>query len=713
MAKKIFSFLAVFLFGVCMTACGGEKEPENTWKGIGPGADLAAITERTEYYDLVVESETLFNFGLWEKNPEEYTLTFLYNGGILYNPLGIQYAMGEPVQIWAEISSNGADIYLYDTDGGRELLLERISSNYASADSKFRCYVDGERNCYFYRTDYSKTNGEYTNVGILVKMLPSGDKVYENKLEPGFMISDICQMEDGRIYLLLYNNDTREQVIEELDPETGQPVTESRMKLSFGTVNLGCDNGFLAVAGYGIDNGGCGIAAVDMAAQSTSALLYFYGTSYGWHDDSILQDFRVLEDGAVDFLWTDRKGLNCFRERLRMEKVEKNPIVLRGIFFADTWLSEQVALFNRESKDYHVVMESCGFGNDLEDFARLTSVQIGAGKGPDILCGDYLLHDYIGGLLEKGALEKLNPYMETSGIREEDFFPLTFSAWRQGENIYGVTPKMEVSSEEMDIEVLGSREIPDIEALADALLAREENGVYRRRLDSGQLLNSFLQGSETLWGMVDWEAGSCDFNTPLFEKLLEAARRYGDNGQKDLSPEIAYNVNLKFFFGFNGSAEQEVEGRVCSGFLFDDGCHGLSTPLYTMTVNANSKHKEGAWEFISFLLGEEVQGSQKWDVPPVHRKAFDQWLEQCISTLSEERFENGHMYYPAYYGEDTSAEKREEYKRAIEDVRNLPLQNALILTIVLDEAEYYFNGSKSAEEVSLMINNRVQLYLDE
>lgn len=713
MAKKIFFFLTTFLFSVCIAACGTEKEPENTWKGIGPGSDLAAITERTEYYDLAVASEKLFNLGLWEKNPEEYTLTFLYDGGILYNPLGTQFAMGEPAQIWAEISSKGADIYLYGADGGRELLLEKISSDYASVDSKFRCYVDGERNCYFYRTDYSKINGEYLNVGILVKMLPSGETVYENKLEPGFMIHDIRQMEDGKIYLLLYNNDTWEQVIEELDPETGQPVTESLMRLSFGTVTLGCDNGSLAVAGYGIDNGGCGIAAVDMTEQSTSALLYFYGTSYGWHGDSNLQDFQVLEDGTIDFLWTDQNGRNCFRERLRMEKVEKTPIVLRGIFFADTWLSEQVALFNRENKDYHVVMENCGFGNDLEDFARLTSVQIGAGKGPDILCGDYLLHDYIGGLLEKGALERLNPYMETSGIREEDFFPLTFSAWRQGENIYGVTPKMEISSEEMDMTVLGSRESPDIEALADALLAWEGNEVYRRRLDSGQLLNLFLQGSETLWGMVDWETGSCNFDTPLFEKLLEAARRYGDNGRKELSPEIAYNINLKFFFGFNGSAEQEGEGRVYSGFLFDDGCHGVSVPLYTMAVNANSTHKEGAWEFISFLLGEEVQDSQKWDVPPVHRKTFDKWLEQCINVLSEERFENGHMYYPAYYGEDTSAEKREEYKKAIEDTKTLPTRTASILTIVLEEAEYYFNGSKSAEEVSRIIDNRVQLYLNE
>lgn len=101
---------------------------------------------------------------------------------------------------------------------------------------------------------------------------------------------------------------------------------------------------------------------------------------------------------------------------------------MRGIFFANFWLSEQIALFNQKDSNYHVILERCGYGNDLEDFARLTSVQVGAGKGPDILCGDNLLQDYLGGMLDKGALEVLNPYMAASGIREEDFFPLVFSA---------------------------------------------------------------------------------------------------------------------------------------------------------------------------------------------------------------------------------------------------------------------------------------------
>ncbi len=58
-------------------------------------------------------------------------------------------------------------------------------------------------------------------------------------------------------------------------------------------------------------------------------------------------------------------------------------------------------------------------------------------------------------------------------------------------------------------------------------------------------------------------------------------------------------------------------------------------------------------------------------------------------------------------------EKRDAYKKAIEDARPLPIRTAPILTIIQEETKDYFTGSKSAEEESRVINNRVQLYLDE
>ena len=711
MKKYIFT-LTTLLLCAFLAACGDKGAQEGPWIGIAPGSDLTAVTERTEYYDLAVVTEEIFDLGLWEKNPEEY-----YSGDIqlfgltVYNLLGTQFAMEEPAQLWSEVSPSGVNIYLYRMDGSRELLLSELSdSDKSFVDVRYKGYMDRNKSCYFYRSTFPMIDGEYMYLATIMKILPGGEVQYQVTLEPGFELADICQTEDGRIYLLMNDPHKRKEMLEELNPDTGEEILESRMEWDFikdGTSSLGTAGTSLArVSSLGID-------ALDTAAKSISPLLYADGTSFGMQQGWEIQDFQVLEDGTMEFLWSYLRGHGYTLDRMRMEKVEKTPVVLRGIFENDAWLPEKVALFNQKSRDYHVVLETCGYGNDVEDFARLTSVQVGSGKGPDILCGSGLLQYYISGMMEKGALEELNPYLEASGIREEDYFPLTFSAWRQEEKIYSVTPKMEIYSEEMDSEVLGSAETPDIEALADALLARNGNAVYRTELTSGQLLNTFLQGSETLWGMVDWEAGSCDFNTPLFRKLLEAAGRYGYDDRKALWPGISRRIDMDSFFHFSSPAEQAAEGKVSVGTLFDDGCHVVSYPVYTMAINANSANKEGAWEFIAFLLGEEVQYREEFYLPPVHRESFDKWLEWELWWLTEPRFENGRGYVPVYHGENTSEEKRNAYLKAIEDARPLPLQTAPILEIIQEEAADYFNSIKNAEEVIKVINNRVQLYLNE
>ena len=65
-----------------------------------------------------------------------------------------------------------------------------------------------------------------------------------------------------------------------------------------------------------------------------------------------------------------------------------------------------------------------------------------------------------------------------------------------------------------------------------------------------------------------------------------------------------------------------------------------------------------------------------------------------------------------YNGRLVTDEMRAEFKERLEDARHLPIRTAPLLDIILEEAGEYFNGFKSAEEVSGVINKRVQLYLD-
>lgn len=712
------SLLAIALsLCVFLTACGakeGGESSESIWRGLAPDADLEAYTERTDYYDFIVEEES-FDVGLWEKNPQDQLrFSIIARGGTVYTFLGAQFWKGEPVQLWAETSLNGGKVFLYRKDGSSEILLENAPGQYAAYDTKYVWYIDREGDFYCYVTVYVDIDRENRAQGTLVKMLSSGEVLYEKKLEAGVIINDLCQTDDGHVYIQLQEQGKETRLLAEVDPATGEVLPDSRTEipLTF-MVYLGTAEGFPAVTGYTMDEPSHKIMKVEKAGGSLSPAMYFTGTSYGWPDGMRLQDFRMLEDGQIEFLWTDYYGHSSLWQKLRMEKLEKTPIVLRGIFYSDTWLANQAVRFNRENDTYHVIIEDCADRNGVKDFARLTGVQVGAGKGPDILCGSSLLSDSINGMLEKGVLEELNPYMEASGVREEDYFPLTFSSWRQGESIYAVNPRVSVRDYQIDEAVLGSRETPDIETLTDALLSWEGDSLYQRGYSSRSVLRTFLEGTENLWGMVDWENGSCDFDTPLFGKLLETAKRYGDDGRKGLQSPVMYSQYFTNITHFKGREEQEEEKKVTCGFLFDDGCHAAAASTYAMAINANSAHKEGAWEFIRFLIGEEAQSDTSKSTPPVHRDVFETWMQEIIDTLVKEHYVNGILIHPSGSGIDASEKKQEEYRKAIEDARPLPIRTEPVLAIVLQEAEDYFNGGKSAEEVSKVINNRVRLYLEE
>ncbi len=707
MIKKNILLAAVFLFSLCvlLSACGAEEEneEESVWRGIEPGqADLSYITERTEYYDVSLKSED-------------------FNSVTEGKTVGVQFFQGERIQLYTK----GNELYMQREDGSSELLLQNVPDQYVFQgvpleewDSGqyslyyYRWYVDQEGNCYTYGT-VTNQNGQYSEeINSVIRFLPSGEILYETFLETDVKVDSMCQTEDGHMYLLL--NDQRDMgdfgngswMLEEIEHDTGKRIKDSVVELPYTyRVFMGKTGVSPIVTGGIMGSDDCDISIVDVKKESLSPILFLCGVSYGWHIDLTFQDMRVTEDGGIELLWLKQHGeTGGVWERLKMGKVDKTPIVLRGLFDNNSWLEGRVSDFNMENENYHVILEDCGSSNDQEDFARLTSVQIGAGKGPDIING-YLMEDYIDGMLEKGALEELTPYMEASGIREEDYFPAAFATWRQGEKIYGIHPLMLIWDERIDEAVLGSSETPDMETLLDALLAWEGGGVYLTGYDSAQVLKTFLLGTDSLWGMVDWENGSCEFNTPLFGRMLEAARRYGDDGRKDSQLCIAERGSYDTVRYLDGAAEREAKGKIISGVLFEDGCHAVSEAGYALAINANSANKDGAWEFISFLMSEKAQSDFELRYLPTHRAAYELWLK-C-----EVKWANGARIPGVVY--DTSEEKQEELRQRIEDAQPVPYRTAPIFDIILEEAGDYFSGSKSAEEVSGVINRRVLLYLNE
>lgn len=678
--KKIYGILAVLLCFL-FAGCGREE---------------------SQYYEVASEKQSFFDVAA---------------NAVGAKFQGMQFHQGEPVQIWSAREAGKINIYLYKMDGSRELLLEGAPDGYDFGNG----YIDKDGNYYHWNTNESVSGTD-----------PSGRRLFSRRLSEAEIstINRICQPSDGRIYLLYTESGGGISKLGILDPATGEitKVSNAISGLSASTSIGSGGDGLCYLKEQGVEK-------VDAEAGRVEELWPFAGTTYilGLTTSYPVWDFQVKEDGSLELLRAGKKGENGILEALRKEPVEKGKkiLTLRGTSFAyNKWLKECVQLFNQGNDQWYVALEECGIYSDPEDYAMQTSIEIAAGKGPDILYGD-VLGSYEAGVFTKGGFADLAPYLGESGMKEEDFFPAAFGYYRDGGKIYSVMPKMDFSldghgSIVMDAAVLSGEGEPDIETLVDSLLACGEDAYFLRSAKSDDLLDLFLEGSESLWGMVDWETGTCNFNTELFRKIMEAAKRLEDSAQRggatieeaikkleeqqyDVQP-LAERESYNLYRYLDQDLLRE-KGKVRAGILFDDGCHTHAEAGSRVMVNANTDKKEGAWEFIRFLLEEGQPAEYDFAGYPVSRKVFDDLMEK---ELLKERYVEDYEKYYKDNGTYLLNERRiQGIREILEDARFIPTRTQPILDIIQEEARTYFSGVKNMEEVCVLVGNRVQVYLDE
>lgn len=390
-------------------------------------------------------------------------------------------------------------------------------------------------------------------------------------------------------------------------------------------------------------------------------------------------------------------------EESTAEDGEKNVITLAMVSDAvggntTDLLAELVAKFNKENEKYYMELKTCRSGAELSSMRDRLSIEVGAGGGPDIMTDD--VFPVTQEIMDSGVLVNLAPYLEKSGVTPETFFPAYATAVSE-DRIYGIQATLYVTGYSVDAEVLGDREPPeDVEAMADLLLEYPGHGSFLYEMFGGRyILRYFLESSEDLWGMIDWEEKTCDFTGALFSKFLEVSKRYREDGEKGYEPVVhSYYVAMQYPPSYSMSVF--CPGSIPIGLFFDDGPHyQYEVTANMLMINANTEHLEGAYAFVSYVLSRGGQDSQ---AEPIQKELWNTaW--QYYSQLSE------YGVIPAPMNEET----RQETLEAYEDARYVPRRAEAVLEIVYEEAEGYIEGDRSKEDVINVIQNRVQLYLDE
>lgn len=614
--------------------------------------------------------------------PEYEALLFPEVGEYL---LGAQYYKGEAVQI---TGNREGEVFLCNEGKEPEIIMTGMSQDLVNIMTHWWLASDGS---IYVLSD-----------NTLTALSADGSVLYS--IQADGAVTDICESASGEIIVTVGDTTKFISGLAVLDAETRTLGKINWLKTTIYKTEKGQAGDVLVLDNVGL---------YDYSLSDGEKTLYMEWAGSSYAPESV-QDIKFLASNLI-FLYT---GDNMQVKLTKINLDENNKIILT---LKDTYVSseikELIVRFNQENEKYYIRVEERPDNVDYDTYRQKVQMEFAAGHGADILSGG--LVESMPELLEMGAVEELSGWIEKEGIDREDYFPQAFSMFGREDGVYGMPYNINISSVCIEGEVFPENKEYNLENLMTALEEYPEDAVLVKTLGPSYVLSFLLEDSEDLNGLIDWEKNTCDFSGDNFERMLELAKRYGDTEYRNTDfviIQMGIN-NYMYYAGYDNLMEES--GRRLVGYPLEDG--GIhSAWMSGFCMNAASEHKEGVWEFMTFLLREENQYfigvSGFLGNFPVSLQAFKEVGEYYIENGSSHGyFVNNIVMAPGieYGAMEFTEEQLAEVEQLLLIGKLTPWRSRVIMNIIVEECDAYFSGDKTIEEVCDVTQNRVQLYLDE
>ena len=419
------------------------------------------------------------------------------------------------------------------------------------------------------------------------------------------------------------------------------------------------------------------------------------------------------------------------------EKENKKVITFAGYNMPDS-LRTLAREFNKTHEDCRIEIQIY----EDEDHTRL-AMDIATGKAPDIFClsdMDIPLETWV----QKGVLEDLTPYYENdTEVRMEDVIPSALESMKTGGKLYFVAPYFSIWSAACMKSDAEGKKGWNFQEMKEALMKKGDGALAVEATDKEEILYEFLIGS--LNDFINWETGECDFNSQEFKDILEFCNEGNAGAQmSEKEAEAEYEKisekmqERKVLMSVNQSVTLEGIQETRQSFDCDityiglpakdrQGSYFVYQTQAQYVISSGSSVKEEAWEFIRMVMQEEYQTNTKLldvGVFPTRKDCLEWNLQALMAT---EPYEDvyGNWIEPVetevWY--TAAGEKRKTGPASQEDVdilldliertnKRVILDDEAFM-IIIEEAQVYFNGEKSLDTVSKIIQKRMTTYVNE
>lgn len=531
--------------------------------------------------------------------------------------------------------------------------------------------------------------------------------------------------EDGTVYYVYMDEQSWKQVVTTVD------VKENKLSESLGSFGMGNEIIHFVDADQKIwmteDNS---LVKYDLKSEEKTTVLNWLDYDVNGNNVRLME--KTAEGKFVAF--TEDYAEKVTYEMVTLEESDEpltdKTVITYATNGSDSNVTDAIIRFNKNSDKYRIKVIDYYNEEDYEAGMNAFNEAVLSGNVADIISVDWSQYK---SMARKGLYADLNELMDNDAdINREDYFENILEAYEVDGKLYALPTSFEVSTLFGKTSVWGKEPGITEAEISKVMDSMPKDVQLLEGMSKSYWFFLALQG--TLENYVNWETGECSFDSEEFIALLEMANRFPkeyDYENETMSPPeqvqtgkvLLYGENMSEVSNYQLVKELFGEEITAVGYPSVKGNGGLIQNMNGIyAIAEDSDCKEGAWEFIKYMISEEYQSQYIHWSTPIHRASFEKLAAKAMeydTYINEdgEEVEAPQMTY-GWDGFEISVyhatkEDIDEYTKILEGATVLSSYNEEIMTILQEEVEPFFEGQKSAKDVANIIQGRVKIYVNE
>ena len=739
MKKSITLRLASLLMALALiftlSACGGDKKPKETdavsdLSGQFSTAAFLDLPFDADYYLTLLSGNGRLYYLYYTSEDEEaesgtyYIATTDEKGGnkteFLSAKAIISITLDSNGNLWTLSGDESEGYTLSEHDSNGSLLrTQEIAVDMEEPSGFAAVHADAKGNIYLVATD---------NISLTTVFVLDNDAKLLFKLEKdGVPIASVTTKE-GNVGIVPYditkiNTESLNLELMLIDIEAkdwSKDTTQVRLSTIFAN---GRQNSFLS-------GDTAAVSAWNFNDKGTSETHLFDWVDVGITGDSFL--LTELENGNLLVL-VGKQNLSdmsleyslAFLDAYGDNEVDNRQVLSLAALTVLDMTSAAVVEFNQKNEDYRIEIKAyldSGVYDEasIMDAIKRLNADIISGNAPDIVDMNGMSVDVY---MAKDLLADLYPYIDSDPeLKRSDFFENILEAISIDNKLPYLTGGVLLYTMMGDSRVLGDKRginIADFSAIIDQHpeieipLCTPMSDISR-----DAFLGFILQAN---LDFIDWETGTCNFDSDEFIGLLELAAKLPEISDQNIdlssistpslecSQQIAMGDNLAAIETIMTVHQLAAYNAALNGTTniiglpVRDGEGHVVESATKWGIIAAGKHKDAAWEFIRSAIQVETATSSA--MLPITRNGFDKRMASAIDGTA--------LYAFLYADLEITDADLEMMRELMESVTYAASHDQTIIDIVTEESVPFFAGDVTAQQAAEYIQNKMQIYVNE